>query len=305
MNGVKKIAVLSGGWSDERDVSIRSGQQVSVDLKSMGFDVTVIDVKKDLRELTDALYRTNPDYVFNMLHGTGGEDGTIQGILEIFGVPYSNSNVLSSAVCFNKEITKIIVEKAGVLTIPGMCITANDINLINNNSNINFDYPFIIKPANNGSSVGIHLVYNKNDLQKVQSMPWQYGNRVLIENYIPGREFTVLVINGNAIGSVEITYKNIFYDFEAKYSNGGSSHKADYELPEKAKEELHRMARIAYNACLCNGIARIDFRYDGSQMYFLEINTQPGMTATSLVPDILKANGLSMSDLWRIIKPTV
>lgn len=299
-----RITVLMGGWSAERDVSLRSGQKVASDLVLMGFDVTTIDVKKDLRALTDALYSANPDYVFNVLHGTGGEDGVIQGVLEIFGVPYSNSNVLSSAICFDKPITKVVAEKAGVHIIPGTCIKSSDISLINDGLGINFDYPFVIKPADNGSSVGVYLVFNKSDLQKAQSKPWQYGDRALIEKYIPGREFTVLVINGKAIGSVEITYKNVFYDFDAKYSDGGSFHKSDYELPGPARKELHSMAEKAYNACLCKGIARIDFRYDGLQMYFLEVNTQPGMTATSLVPDILKANGLSMSDLWNMIKPT-
>ena len=298
---IKKIAVLMGGWSDERDISLRSGAQIASDLKSLGFDVTSIDVKKNLRSLTDELYKSQPDYIFNELHGAGGEDGVIQGVLEIFGVPYSNSRVLSSAIAFDKAIAKIIVEHAGVRIVPGVCIKSSDINLINISSDIKFDFPFVIKPTDNGSSVGVCLIRDESDLLKVQSKPWQHGDRVLVEKYIPGRELTVLVLNEKVIGSVEIVYKNAFYDFDAKYSISGSNHIANYEIPHDAKIELHHMAEKAYNACLCKGIARIDFRYDGQKMYFLEINTQPGMTSTSLVPDILRANGFSLTDIWNLI----
>ena len=320
MINIHRITVLKGGWSPEREISLQSGSYIANLLRKDGFNVYEIDVKKDLMYLTEELYKSNPDYIYNALHGIGGEDGLIQGILEVFGKPYSNSSVLSSAICFNKQICKTIVKASGVNTIEGYCINASDIKNINNNftntttvhndisntndinhkintdinSNIiNIEYPFVIKPSCNGSSIGIFLIFNENDLKKVKVMDWHYGNEVIIEKYISGREFTVAVSNGKTIGALEILSINKFYDFEAKYSEGGSKHMIDYILDKSTENYMFRMAERAYKACNCKGIARIDFRYNGKDVYFLEINTQPGMTATSLVPDILRNNNIS------------
>lgn len=301
-----KIAVLYGGWSPEREISIKSGKNISKILSKLGYEVSEIDVKKDLRYLTNELYKINPDFVFNTLHGFGGEDGVLQGLLEIFGKPYSNSSVLSSAICFDKAVCKSILKHKGLRVIEGTEIKSSDISDINTTENLKFDYPFVIKPASNGSSVGVFIIYNKTDLENLKKKTWSFGEKVIIEKYIKGREFTILVLNGKAIGAVEITYKNQFYDFESKYDIGGSSHIADYKLNESVKSEMFRMSEIAFSACECRGIARIDFRYDGENVYFLEINTQPGMTDVSLVPDIAKFNGISMENLLQeVIKSSL
>lgn len=297
----KKIAILSGGWSSERDVSINSAKNLECVLSKLGFSVTVINVTKDLRKLTNDLYLSQPDYIWNSLHGTGGEDGTIQGVLDVFGVPYSNSGVVGSAICFDKSIANTLVSNSGVRIVPGECIKSSDIHLIG--LPYTKSYPFIIKPTNEGSSVGLYLIHNEDELKKFKSMPWLYGDRILVERFIPGSEYTVLVVNGKVIGAVEITYENEVYDFNAKYSDGGSKHNVKYMLDKYTEKEMFEMAVSAYNACHCRGVARIDFRYDGVDMYFLEINTQPGMTSTSLVPDILKANHLSMLDLLKMVEP--
>ena len=284
MNNIHKITVLKGGWSPEREISLQSGENVANLLRESGFDVYEIDVKKDLLYLTNELYKSNPDYIYNVLHGVGGEDGVIQGILEIFGKPYSNSSVLSSAICFDKQICKTIVKANGVNVINGYCIQSLEI------KNIKAKYPFVIKASCNGSSVGVFLIFNEEDFNKVKSIDWQYGNEVIVEEYINGREFTVAVINGKAIGAIEIVSSNNknFYDFKSKYSNGGSTHISNYNLEKKMEDKMFCMAEIAYKSCKCNGIARVDFRYNNKDVYFLEINTQPGMTSKSLIPDILR-----------------
>lgn len=292
-----KIAVLYGGWSPEREISIKSGKNISGILLKLGYEVFEIDVKKDLKYLTNELYKVNPDFIFNTLHGIGGEDGIIQGVLDIFGKPYSNSGVLSSAISFDKSICKSIVKHKGVRVIDGLEIKSSDIPVINTNTSLKFDYPFVIKPASNGSSVGVFIIQNEEDLKKLKNQSWSFGPKVLIEKYIKGREFTILVLNGKAIGAVEITYKNQFYDFESKYDIGGSTHIANYKLDEAVKSEMFKMSEQAFSACECKGIARIDFRYDGDKVYFLEINTQPGMTDLSLVPDIAKFHNISIEKL--------
>ncbi|MBR1944508.1 MAG: D-alanine--D-alanine ligase [Alphaproteobacteria bacterium] len=294
MNDIKRITILKGGWSPEREISLQSGAYVASIFRSNGFDVYEIDVKKDLLYLTNELYKSNPDYIYNALHGIGGEDGVIQGVLEVFGKPYSNSNVLSSSICFNKQICKTLVNASGVNTVPGCCILSSNIKNINTIIGISISYPFIIKPASNGSSIGVFLINNESDLNSVKSKDWIYGNEVIIERYISGREFTVAVINGDAIGALEITSSNIFYDFDSKYSENGSNHISNYDLDKRSEVIMFKYAEIAYKACHCSGIARVDFRYDGQYMYFLEINTQPGMTSKSLVPDILRNNNIKL-----------
>ena len=278
MINIKRITVLKGGWSPEREISLQSGAYIASILRDNGFEVYEIDVRKDLLYLTQELYKSNPDYIYNALHGIGGEDGVIQGILEIFGKPYSNSNVLSSSICFDKQICKTIVKANGVNTIEGYCIDSSNIKYINNNIDkntsgidvlntciqnkdniINMEYPFVIKPACNGSSVGVFLIFNEEDLNKIKLIDWQCGNEVIIEKYIKGREFTVAVINDKAIGALEIVSKNKFYDFDSKYSEGGSKHMSNYILDKETENNMFRMAEIAYKACKCKGIARYIF----------------------------------------------
>ena len=303
MSNIERIVVLKGGWSSEREISLQSGAHVASLFRESGFDVYEIDVKKDLLYITQELYKANPDYIYNALHGIGGEDGVIQGILEVFGKPYSNSNVLSSSICFNKQICKTIVKASGVNVVSGYYITSSDIKNMNTINGINIDYPFVIKPSCNGSSVGTFLIFNKEDLNKLKSIEWNYGDEIIIEKYISGREFTVAVVDGKAIGALEIVLNNnIFYDFKAKYNNGESKHIANYNLGKEMETKMFKMAETSYTACKCNGLARIDFRYDGNDIYFLEINTQPGMTSTSLVPDILRNSNIQFIDSLQLYK---
>ena len=290
---ISKISVLLGGWSDEREISIKSGKNVAQVLKKMGYNVTEIDVKKNLKYLTNELYKSQPDFIFNLLHGTGGEDGVIQGVLDIFGIPYSGCNVLSSAICFDKAICKDIVKNNGVRTIEGFVTDINNIDSIRQSIN----YPFVIKPATNGSSVGVFLILDNDDWNKFLETEWIFGNKIIIEKYIKGREFTVCVLNGKVIGTLEILYKNKSYDFKSKYDKDGSKHIANFDMNETSRKELIDMSEKAFKACYCNGCVRIDYRYDGNNIYFLEINTQPGMTSTSLVPDIAQNANISIEDL--------
>ncbi|MBQ9441341.1 MAG: D-alanine--D-alanine ligase [Alphaproteobacteria bacterium] len=295
---VRKITVLEGGWSPEREISLQSGQYIASLLRKGGFDVYELDVKKDLAYITQALYKSDPDYIYNALHGIGGEDGVIQGILEIFGKPYSNSNVLSSALCFDKQICKMLVKASGVNVVPGNCIHVSGINNVKPEE-FNLDYPFVMKPACNGSSIGVFIIYNEEELNKIKENGWAYGSEIIIEQYISGRELTVLVMDGQAIGALEILPINKFYDFDSKYKEGGSQHVSNYDLDTETETKMFEMSQNAYKACKCTGIARVDLRYDGKEIYFLEINTQPGMTSKSLVPDIFKNKNLSFVDVFK------
>jgi D-alanine-D-alanine ligase len=294
---IKKITILMGGWSPEREISLKSGNNISLTLKKMGFDVYELDIKKDLRYITDELYKSKPDFIFNTLHGIGGEDGVIQGILETFEVPYSNSGVLGSAVAFDKSICKKIVKAEGVRVIDGFDITSKEIKNINTPAGIQMNYPFVVKPSDNGSSVGVFLIFNEKDLDNLKNTPWTFGERVITEKYIKGREFTSMIFNGETIGAIEITYNHKFYDYSSKYDVGASSHISKLNLPENIINEIFEMSEKAFKACYCKGIARADFLYDDKYLYFLEINTQPGMTELSLVPDIAKFNGISLEEL--------
>lgn len=297
VTAMKKMTVLLGGWSSEREVSILSGKNVSKTLKGMGYEVTEIDVKKDLRYLVDELYKSSPDFIFNSLHGSGGEDGIVQGILEMFGVPYSGSNVLSSAICFDKAVCKELVRSKGVRTVEGFETTPQNIKSIKDQ----IDYPFVVKPASDGSSVGLSIIFNDEDWRKFINTDWTFGNKIIVEKYISGREFTVGVLDGKAIGAIEITFKRKAYDYTSKYKLGASEHVANYSMDERSSRELLQMAEIAFKTCGCSGIARIDFRYDGEKVYFLEINTQPGTTELSLVPDIAKFAGIKLEELLQKI----
>ncbi|MDR1609328.1 MAG: D-alanine--D-alanine ligase [Holosporales bacterium] len=296
-SSVKKVAVLVGGWSSEREVSLRSGGNVARCLAGMEYEVVEIDVKKDLRYFTDILYAAAPDFVFNMLHGTGGEDGVMQGVLDMYGVPYSSSGVLSSAISFDKSICKKLARFSGVRVADWVDITSDELANVNLPGGRQMPYPFVVKPVMNGSSVGVSLIFNEDDLIKVKSSNWNFGRDVMLEQYIPGREFTVMILNGEVIGMVEITCKSTFYDYSSKYDVGGSTHLMEFDLPESMRQEMYDMTKTVHDVCRCRDVARADIRYDGEHAYFLEINTQPGMTDQSLIPDIARFNGISMEAL--------
>jgi D-alanine--D-alanine ligase len=209
-------------------------------------------------------------------------------------VYHSGSGVLGSSIAFHKPTCKRLAKSAGVRVIDGAEFHMDEIARLNARSS---EYPFIIKPASNGSSVGVYLISNEDDLKSFKESDWTYGSEIMIEKYIAGREFTVLVIDGTAIGAVEITHKNTIYDYVSKYDEGGSVHMSSFEIDDRALREMYEMSESVFKACYCSGLARVDFRFDGKDPYFMEINTQPGMTSLSLVPDIAKANGLSLSDM--------
>ncbi|MDR1476083.1 MAG: D-alanine--D-alanine ligase [Holosporales bacterium] len=293
-----RITILKGGWSSEREISLKSAEFVANELTKLGHSVYELDIiKKDLRYLTDNLYNSNPDYVVNILHGCGGEDGVIQGVLEVFGVPYNSSGVLSSAIAFHKSICKNIVHVAGVNVIGGFGIRSDEIKNINIHRRLEISYPFVVKPAENGSSIGVFLISNDFDLANLKGLDWVFGKDVIVEHYIYGREFSVLVVDERVVGAVEILPKNQFYDYGSKYEENGSIHLCDFEIELDTRNKMYEMAETAFVACHCKGMARVDFKFDGRDIYFLEINTQPGMTASSLVPDIARFNHIRIDSI--------
>lgn len=304
----KKIAVLLGGWSAEREVSLVGGAAVVEALKSLGHQVSAIDVQRDLPGLLQSILQHpmgKPDVIFNALHGRGGEDGCMQGVLEYLGIPYTHSGVLSSAMCMDKPTAKKIVSTYGVRCPEGVVMTRDEIL----KNGLPFEAPFVIKPTNEGSSVGVNIVRKGENFDIVKE-GWVYGHEVLIERYIPGRELTVGLLGGKAMMVTEIKFAAEFYDYTVKYTAGHATHDCPAHLPKAVEAEAMRMAEVAYVALGCSGVARIDLRYDESgseneSLYFLEMNNQPGFTPLSLVPEQAAAKGMKFAELcqWIIERP--
>lgn len=291
----KHVAVLMGGWSAERQVSLSTGEACAAALRSVGYKVTEVDVD---RSIAQTLATLRPDVCFNALHGPFGEDGNIQGLLNFIGIPYTHSGVQASALAMDKPRAKQIFKSAGLRCPAGMVCSRDD--TIAGNT---YDPPYVLKPINQGSSVGVHIIRpGDNHLPIVGD--WPFGEEVLIEPYIPGRELTVGVFDGDAFCVTEITSDRGFYDYEAKYEEGGSMHLLPAPLPPAITEEAQSMAIRAHDVLGCRGVTRCDFRYDdvdecadGGCLYLLEINTQPGMTATSLVPEQAGFRGIPFPTL--------
>ncbi len=290
------VAVLMGGWSSEREVSLVSGAGVAKALTEAGYKVTAIDVQRDLSGLLRAL-ASKPDVIFNALHGRGGEDGCVQGVLEFLGIPYTHSGVLSSALCMDKPMTKKIVALAGVPVAPEVIATREDVQ-----SRDVMPVPYVIKPLNEGSSVGVRIVGEGSDYQSLSDDSWIYGAEVMVEQYIPGRELTVGVLGDEALGVTEIIPAAGFYDYTAKYAQGGSRHVVPADVPDEIAAAVKAYALTAHKVLGCQGCSRSDFRWDSSKpgtsgLIFLEINTQPGMTPVSLLPEQAQLVGLSYGAL--------
>ena len=289
----KHVAVLMGGWSAEREVSLVSGGAVERALAQGGYRVTGIDVGRDLAsELTEI----RPDVVFNALHGRAGEDGCVQGLLEVMGLPYTHSGVLASALAMDKPAAKRLFKEAGLTCPEGRVMHRADV--IRGAAG---DPPYVIKPLNEGSSVGVHLVFGGDNLMPLNG-DWPYGDRVLVEHYIPGREIQVAVMGARALGAIEIRPKGRFYDYEAKYTEGQAAHYMPAPIHPDAYAEVLEIALTAHQALGCRGVTRADLRYDDTagepgRFYLLEINTQPGMTPLSLVPEIAADVGISFEQL--------
>jgi len=263
--------------------------------------VTEIDVTRDVDTLLAAL-TPRPDVVFNALHGRGGEDGTIQGLLEILRLPYTHSGVTASALAMDKPLAKQIFAQAGLPVVDGK-VLSRDALLAGDP----MPAPFVVKPPNEGSSVGVVIVRDRDNHPPLSAATWPFGERVLVEKFIPGREITVAVMGDRALGALEIQSNGAFYDYTAKYSEGGSIHVFPAPIPEAARAEACRIALTAHQALGCRGVTRADLRYDDTQggpgrFYLLEVNTQPGMTPTSLVPDIARHVGISFVELvsWMV-----
>ena len=285
------VAVLKGGWSAEREVSLNSGAAVEEALSALGHKVTAIDVGPNVAE---ELKNAKPDVAFNALHGRFGEDGCMQGILELLKIPYTHSGVLASAVAMDKPMAKVVFAAAGIRCAQGKVVHKDE--LMGRDP---MPRPYVVKPANEGSSVGVKLVF-ENDNFFFTKENWPYGDTVLVEKYIAGRELTVAVLDDVALGVTEITTQSGFYDYDNKYTAGGSTHICPAPLPKDKYDEVMELAVRAHKALGCRSLSRSDFRYDeqgDGQFYILETNTQPGMTRLSLSPELAAYAGISFNEL--------
>ena len=288
MNG--HVAVLMGGWSKEREVSLVSGAAVATALNDTGFQVTEIDVHQDAATLLTQLYPI-PDKVFNALHGRFGEDGSVQGLLNILGVPYTHSGVLASALAMDKPMSKRVFKEVGIKVADHQILTREQLS-----QTVFGSKPHVIKPLNEGSSVGVNIIFEGGSYTPTEK-EWPFGSHVMAEQYIPGRELTVAVMGERALGVTEIKTGHLFYDYDAKYSDGGSIHQVPAQLPQDIYDEAMRISVLAHKTLGCRGISRADMRYDGKDLYLLEVNTQPGMTPTSLVPEQASYANISFENL--------
>jgi len=292
------VAVLMGGWSAEREVSLVTGEAVCGALEENGYRVTAIDVASDIFEILSDL---KPDVAFNALHGRFGEDGCIQGILEVLEIPYTHSGVLASALAMDKPRARQMFSSVAIPCPEGRSVHRDE--LLDGPV---LDPPYVIKPTNEGSSVGVRLVFEDDNMSLLDQANWAYGEYVLIEKYIPGREIQVAVMDDRALGAIEIRPKKRFYDYEAKYTDGWADHIMPAKIPKADYEESLRLALLAHQTIGCRGVTRSDLRYDDTvtsdtRLYMLEINTQPGMTPLSLVPEIAANIGISFRELTNLI----
>ena len=295
----EKVTVLMGGISAERDVSLDSGKACAKALSEIGFDVTSLDAKDDFIE---KLIKNKPDKVFNALHGRFGEDGSIQGLLEHLKIPYTHSGILSSAIAMDKLTSKKIFKEAKISSPEYLAIkTLEDF------QSSKIGYPCVVKPNNEGSSVGVYIFNEpkKSDDDTIVTLLKKY-NFLILEKYIPGREIQVAVIGSKALGGIEIVPTRSFYDYEAKYSaNAKTKHIIPVKINEADYKKILDMALQAHNILGCRGVTRSDFRYNESdkvnKIYILEVNTQPGMTSLSLVPEIANYYGISFNELVKWI----
>jgi D-alanine-D-alanine ligase len=297
----KRVALLMGGRSAEREVSLVSGQACARGLREKGYDVEVIDVGEDLGALLAAL-DPRPDVVFNALHGRYGEDGRVQSLLDLLGLPYTHSGVLASALAMDKPLAKQVFGAVGLRCPEGKVVGTDQLA-----KSDPLPRPFVVKPTAEGSSVGVRIVREGDNLPPFDSSGWRFGEEVLVERYIPGRELTVAVMGGEALAVTELRPHVGFYDYEAKYTAGKTEHIVPAQIPHAVGEAAKNMAVTAHAALGCRGVTRSDFRYDDSRkglegLYLLEINTQPGMTPLSLVPEQAAHRGIEFSDLvaWMV-----
>jgi D-alanine-D-alanine ligase len=298
---MKRVAVLMGGPSSEREVSLVSGRECALGLRQAGYDSYTIDVTHDVVALVRAL-DPRPDVVFNALHGRFGEDGCVQGVLEFLSIPYTHSGLLASALAMDKPMAKHLFAAAGLRCPEGV---VTDIRTVERGDPV--ARPYVVKPANEGSSVGVRIV-RAGDNQPVRAADWKFDPRVVVERFVPGKELTVAVMGDRSLAVTELHSHTAFYDYEAKYTEGRTDHLIPAPIPQPVYDEALRMAKLAHDTLGCRGVSRSDFRYDDTadggpnHLYLLEVNTQPGMTPLSLVPEQAKYCGISFPELvgWMV-----
>jgi D-alanine-D-alanine ligase len=292
------VVVLMGGWSSEREVSLTSGQGVVEALRSRGWtNVTPVDMDRNVAQVLTAI---RPDVVFNALHGTPGEDGTVQGMLDLMQIPYTHSGLETSVIAIDKELTKMVLVPAGIRMPKGEVVASETL----------FDgdpmgRPYVLKPVNEGSSVGVAIVTAEsnygNPIGRDVEGPWKHFERLLAEPFVKGHELTVAVLNGEALCVTELKPKVGFYDYDSKYTDGLTEHVCPAEVPDNIAQAMLDMAARAHNLLGCKGASRSDFRWDEEQgeagIYLLEVNTQPGMTPLSLVPEQARQRGIEYGEL--------
>ncbi len=295
---MKRVAVVYGGWSSERPVSLVSGRAMAKAARSAEYDVIEVDATRDLAEQLKA---AKPDAILNGLHGPWGEDGCVQGVFEVLGLPYSHSGVLASSLAMDKIKSKTVFATAGLDVAKDVAVTREEVAHAHP-----LEPPYVIKPVNEGSSFGVLYVREgaNGPAREVLGPSWQYGDNLMAEEYIAGRELTVAVMGDRPLAVTEITTLREFYDFDAKYTDGGSRHVVPANLTEAVTKAAMDAALTAHQALGCRGVSRSDFRFDEQKgrLVILETNTQPGMTPTSLVPEQAAYLGMSFEDLvaWMI-----
>ncbi|MEQ8747767.1 D-alanine--D-alanine ligase [Pyruvatibacter sp.] len=292
------VAVLMGGWSAEREVSLSSGRGCSAALREAGFRVTDVDAGHDLAQV---LARLAPDVAFNALHGPWGEDGCVQGLLEVLGLPYTHSGVLASALAIDKQRAKHLLANTGMPVAEGRIISREEAA-----SGHAMTVPYVIKPLDQGSSIGVFIVREGDNRPpaELSDPTWSLGDEMLVEAFVKGREFTCAVIDDRAWEVIEIRPRTAFYDYEAKYADGGSEHLLPAPIDTVLKQRIQELSLMAHRGLGCRGVSRSDFIFDEArgEPVFLEINTQPGMTPTSLVPEIAAHGGMAFPQLvsWMV-----
>lgn len=292
-----KVAVLMGGWSAEREVSLTSGRGIAAALLRLGHDVTEIDMDRDVAH---ALRAAAPDVVFNALHGTPGEDGTVQGMLSLMGIKFTHSGLTASAIAIDKELTKRLLTPLGIRMPGGRVVQSASLH-----EGDPLPRPYVLKPVNEGSSVGVAIVTDAsnygNPIARDVDGPWQEFTELLAEPFIAGKELTVAIVDGEPLAVTELMPTQGFYDYDAKYTDGLTVHQCPADLPPAVTKAAMDTALAAHAALGCRGTSRSDFRYDPDQgeagLYLLEVNTQPGMTPLSLVPEQARYRGIDYDTL--------
>jgi len=298
MNKDLHVVVLMGGWSSEREVSLTSGKGVAAALRERGWsNVTELDMD---REVARRLAELKPDVVFNALHGTPGEDGTVQGMMDLMGLKYTHSGLETSVIAIDKELTKMVLVPHGIRMPEGKIVSSESLH-----QEDPLPRPYVVKPVNEGSSVGVAIVTEDgnygNPIGKDVEGPWNHFSELLAEPFIKGRELTVAVMGGDPMAVTELRTKAGFYDYDAKYTDGLTTHICPAEIPYEITCAMMDMAAHAHQLLGCKGASRSDFRWDDEQgedgIYLLEVNTQPGMTPLSLVPEQAKLKGIPYGEL--------